>query len=142
MRIATYEHDGATRAGIVEGEAVRPLDEGTDPISLLTMSPEQRAALALGEAANALDAVRLRPPIRPPAVRDFVAFEQHVEGMVIVEGARREGAGGLVPGAGLLLLQPQRAVRHRRRHRGAAALPAASTTSSRSQRSSASRGAT
>src|SRR3569833_3168636 len=28
MRIATYEHDGATRAGIVEGAAVRPLPDG------------------------------------------------------------------------------------------------------------------
>jgi 2-keto-4-pentenoate hydratase/2-oxohepta-3-ene-1,7-dioic acid hydratase in catechol pathway len=85
MRIATYEHDGATRAGIVEGDAVRPLDDATDPIALLTMSPAQRASLPLGEPV-ALDAVRLRPPIRPPAVRDFVAFEQHVEGMVMVEG--------------------------------------------------------
>lgn len=85
MRIATFEHDGATRAGVVEGDAVRPLADGTDPISLLTMSPAEHAALALGEPV-ALDAVRLRPPIRPPAVRDFVAFEQHVEGMVMVEG--------------------------------------------------------
>ncbi len=85
MRIATYEHDGATRAGAVEGDAVRPLPEGTDPITLLTMSPAERASLELGQPV-ALDAVRLRPPIRPPAVRDFVAFEQHIEGMVMTEG--------------------------------------------------------
>jgi 2-keto-4-pentenoate hydratase/2-oxohepta-3-ene-1,7-dioic acid hydratase in catechol pathway len=85
MRIATYEHEGATRAGIVEGEEVRPLPEGTDPISLLMMSPDERSALEPGDAVP-LDAVRLRPPLKPPSVRDFVAFEQHVEGMVMVEG--------------------------------------------------------
>jgi len=85
MRIATFQHDGVTRAGVVEGDAVRPLPGGTDPIALLPMSPQERAALPLGEAVP-LDAVRLRPPIHPPAVRDFVAFEQHVEGMVMVEG--------------------------------------------------------
>jgi 2-keto-4-pentenoate hydratase/2-oxohepta-3-ene-1,7-dioic acid hydratase in catechol pathway len=85
MRIATYEHDGATHAGVVEDEAVRPLAAGTDPISLLTMSPAERDALPLGDPV-ALDAVRLRPPIHPPAVRDFVAFEQHVVGMAMVEG--------------------------------------------------------
>jgi 2-keto-4-pentenoate hydratase/2-oxohepta-3-ene-1,7-dioic acid hydratase in catechol pathway len=85
MRIATYEHGGATRAGIVQGEEVRPLDAGTDPISLLTMTAAERAALPLG-APVALADVRLRPPIRPPAVRDFVAFEQHIEGMVKTEG--------------------------------------------------------
>src|SRR5918997_6926041 len=85
MRIATYEHDGETRCGVVEGEAVRPLTAGTDPTSLLTMSPAERASLVLGEPVGLAD-VRLRPPLRPPAVRDFVAFEQHVEGMVRVEG--------------------------------------------------------
>ena len=89
MRIATYEHDGASRAGIVEGDdASGRSDDGTDPISLLTLSPAQRASLPLGDAGRARRDVRLRPPIRPPAVRDFVAFEQHVEGMVMVEGGR------------------------------------------------------
>jgi 2-keto-4-pentenoate hydratase/2-oxohepta-3-ene-1,7-dioic acid hydratase in catechol pathway len=30
--------------------------------------------------------VRLRAPLHPPSVRDFVAFEQHVEGMVMTAG--------------------------------------------------------
>jgi 2-keto-4-pentenoate hydratase/2-oxohepta-3-ene-1,7-dioic acid hydratase in catechol pathway len=36
---------------------------------------------ALGEPAVPLDAVRLLPPLTPPTVRDFVAFEEHVEGI-------------------------------------------------------------
>lgn len=34
----------------------------------------------------ALDEVRLLVPRQPPSVRDFVAFEQHIEGMVMTEG--------------------------------------------------------
>ena len=81
MRIATYEHDGATRAGVVEGDEVRPLPTAPTRSPAPTMSPAERDALELGEPV-ALETVRLRPPIDPPAVRDFVAFEQHVEGMV------------------------------------------------------------
>jgi 2-keto-4-pentenoate hydratase/2-oxohepta-3-ene-1,7-dioic acid hydratase in catechol pathway len=36
---------------------------------------------ALGEPAVPLDAVRLLPPLTPPTVRDFVAFEEHVGGI-------------------------------------------------------------
>jgi 2-keto-4-pentenoate hydratase/2-oxohepta-3-ene-1,7-dioic acid hydratase in catechol pathway len=85
MRIATYEHDGATHVGAVEGDEVRQLAGVADAIALLTMSPQERAALPAGDPV-ALDDVRLRPPLRPPAVRDFVAFEQHIEGMVMTEG--------------------------------------------------------
>jgi 2-keto-4-pentenoate hydratase/2-oxohepta-3-ene-1,7-dioic acid hydratase in catechol pathway len=83
MRIATYEHAGTTRAGVVEGEAVRPLPEGTGPIDVLALAPQERAGLALGDPVALAD-VRLRAPLQPPAVRDFVAFEQHVAGMVKV----------------------------------------------------------
>jgi 2-keto-4-pentenoate hydratase/2-oxohepta-3-ene-1,7-dioic acid hydratase in catechol pathway len=93
MRIATYEHDGATRVGVVEGESVRPLPDGTDAISLLTMSAAQRSAIPVGEPVD-LAGVRLRPPLHPPSVRDFVAFEQHIEGMV-----KTEGPGATVPDA-------------------------------------------
>jgi 2-keto-4-pentenoate hydratase/2-oxohepta-3-ene-1,7-dioic acid hydratase in catechol pathway len=85
MRIATYEHEAATRVGAVDGGEIRPLDGVTDAIALLTMSPQERDALPAGDPVALAD-VRLRPPIRPPAVRDFVAFEQHIEGMVMTEG--------------------------------------------------------
>jgi len=89
MRIARYEHDGTEHLGVVEGERVRPLPREIDVEALLTASPAERDAIA----ANAGDAVpldderlRLRVPLHPPVVRDFVAFEQHVEGMVLTEG--------------------------------------------------------
>lgn len=85
MRIATYEHEGATNVGVVEGDTVRPLDDIADATALLELSPADRAALP-GREPVPLDAVRLRPPLQPRAVRDFVAFEQHIEGMVMTEG--------------------------------------------------------
>ena len=56
-------------------------------------------------AEYALADVDLRPPVlRPPTVRDFMAFEEHVA------TARRQrgcgGAAGVVCGPGLLLLEP------------------------------------
>ncbi|HWH95307.1 MAG TPA: fumarylacetoacetate hydrolase family protein [Baekduia sp.] len=85
MRIATFDHAGAERIGVVDGEQVRPLPSGTDVLELLQQSPAERAAIPT-DPPLALDSVRLRPPLRPPAIRDFVAFEQHIEGMVMTEG--------------------------------------------------------
>ncbi len=87
MRIARYEHAGAEHVGVVEGEHVRALAPEIDLPALLTASTAERDAIA-ADAADpvALDQVRLRAPLHPPAVRDFVAFEQHVEGMVMTEG--------------------------------------------------------
>jgi 2-keto-4-pentenoate hydratase/2-oxohepta-3-ene-1,7-dioic acid hydratase in catechol pathway len=73
MRIAAYEKDGAERLGLVEGEEIRPFPAG---VTLL-----EAAAPAAGEAAVPLDSVRLLPPLHPASVRDFVSFEQHVEGV-------------------------------------------------------------
>jgi 2-keto-4-pentenoate hydratase/2-oxohepta-3-ene-1,7-dioic acid hydratase in catechol pathway len=87
MRIATYEHDGATHVGIVTDAGVAKLPDGVGAIDLLTATPAQRDGYAAQAQEPApLDGVRLRPPLHPPSVRDFVAFEQHVEGMVMTEG--------------------------------------------------------
>ena len=50
----------------------------------------EAGAAALDGPAVPLDGVRLLPPLQPPTVRDFVAFEEHVEGVVasVVDGAR------------------------------------------------------
>jgi 2-keto-4-pentenoate hydratase/2-oxohepta-3-ene-1,7-dioic acid hydratase in catechol pathway len=61
MRIARVEARGGAEDALVEGELVR--------------------LRASGETFP-LDAVRLLPPVEPPAIRDFLTFEQHVEGMV------------------------------------------------------------
>ncbi|MFI0350732.1 fumarylacetoacetate hydrolase family protein [Actinomadura sp. 9N407] len=76
MRFATYEHQGEVRTGLLDGEVLRPL-----PVSLLEhlraggeARPEPGEGVPLGEA-------RLLAPLEPPTVRDFVTFEEHVEGV-------------------------------------------------------------
>jgi 2-keto-4-pentenoate hydratase/2-oxohepta-3-ene-1,7-dioic acid hydratase in catechol pathway len=89
MRIARYELDGAVHVAAVEGDGdatvVRSLPAGVGAIDLLEQSPEQRAAHALGDPVP-LNRVRLLVPLQPPSVRDFVSFEQHIQGMIMGDG--------------------------------------------------------
>ncbi|WP_426502337.1 fumarylacetoacetate hydrolase family protein [Dactylosporangium sp. McL0621] len=91
MRLATYRHAGRDRAGVVAGERVHPLD-GLDMRGVVALGLD--AALEAGERALRLGGVplgevRLLAPIRPASIRDFVAFEEHVEGVRrSVDGAR------------------------------------------------------
>jgi 2-keto-4-pentenoate hydratase/2-oxohepta-3-ene-1,7-dioic acid hydratase in catechol pathway len=75
VRIASFEYAGAEHVGLVQDGALRPLPAGTRVLDLLAGAP----AAAAGDPV-ALEAVRLLPPLTPPALRDFVAFEQHIEG--------------------------------------------------------------
>jgi len=86
MRIARFELDGAVRAGAVDGETVRPFAEGTDVLDLLDDVAARDAALAGAGAPVALDTVRLRAPIVPHSIRDFMTFEEHVAGTVRAGG--------------------------------------------------------
>lgn len=85
MRFATARTEaGRTVAGVVSGDGLHPLPDGSTVLDLVGAGLP--AALAAGAEATAgtpldLDRVRLLPPLRPPAVRDFVAFEEHVEGV-------------------------------------------------------------
>jgi 2-keto-4-pentenoate hydratase/2-oxohepta-3-ene-1,7-dioic acid hydratase in catechol pathway len=89
MRIATYELRGELTNGVVEGDGeaavVRPLAPEVTVVELLGQTPAERSAHRLGEPAPLRD-VRLRAPLQPPSVRDFVGFERHIEGMVMTEG--------------------------------------------------------
>lgn len=76
MRLATYEHQGRRRCGVVEGTSVRPLPEGTELLDIVGGAPVPETAEPVP-----LDRVRLLPPLEPPSVRDFVTFEEHVEGV-------------------------------------------------------------
>ncbi|GIJ43718.1 hydroxylase [Virgisporangium aliadipatigenens] len=95
MRFATYRLGDIERSGVVADGRVHPFPRNVDLRAVVTLGPE--AALRLGAEALdasdgvALDAVRLRPPLTPASIRDFVAFEEHVEGV------RRsvDGAGGV-----------------------------------------------
>ncbi len=85
MRFATYARDGGlARAGVVSDAGVHPLPDGVSVLDLVRAGlPAALAAgeRALGETAVPLDAVRLLPPLEAPTVRDFVAFEEHVDGL-------------------------------------------------------------
>lgn len=86
MKFASWLHQGVEQAGVVDGEQLFPLADGRTVLDLTRAGLP--AALAEGSAAVAtatpiaLHAVKLLSPLKPPSVRDFVAFEEHVEGVV------------------------------------------------------------
>ncbi|GAA4908389.1 2-keto-4-pentenoate hydratase/2-oxohepta-3-ene-1,7-dioic acid hydratase in catechol pathway [Actinomycetospora succinea] len=82
MRIASVLADGSLRVGVVVDDHVHLLDRPVTVLSLLqegTLLDAGREALRA--RAVALADVRLLAPLEPPSVRDFVTFEEHVEGM-------------------------------------------------------------
>ncbi len=101
MRFATYSlGGGVARAAVVSGSdadaTLHPLPAGVTVLDLVTTglpAALTAGAAALSEAGVPVADVRLLPPLNPPTVRDFVAFEEHVEGVVASVG---DGA-GVVP---------------------------------------------
>jgi 2-keto-4-pentenoate hydratase/2-oxohepta-3-ene-1,7-dioic acid hydratase in catechol pathway len=96
MRFAAYElaDDAAERCGVVIGDMIHPLPEGTMLLALIDAG--RAALLAAGQAAAGRPArvpvsgVRLLPPLRPRSIRDFVAFEAHIEGVIRAQEGRSE----------------------------------------------------
>ncbi|MFM9441067.1 fumarylacetoacetate hydrolase family protein [Streptomyces acidiscabies] len=88
MRFATYAHQHRTRVAVVEADGTLYPLPGTTSLTELIRSGGGLPAL-LDAGAAALDVppgphvsqVRLLPPLQPSSVRDFVAFEEHVEGV-------------------------------------------------------------
>src|SRR5215207_6734209 len=96
MRFATWEFEGRVQAGVVGAAGLHALPDDRTVLDLV------RAGLpaALVEGAAALEgpavplaSVRLLPPLAAPTVRDFVAFEEHVEGV----RKAIDGVAGVVP---------------------------------------------
>jgi 2-keto-4-pentenoate hydratase/2-oxohepta-3-ene-1,7-dioic acid hydratase in catechol pathway len=91
MRLATVLHDGQVHLATGVDDAQVRLLEG--PADLLDLVEEGLPALleagSRDGTAVPLSQVRFLPPLRPPSVRDFVAFEEHVEGVVrsVTDGA-------------------------------------------------------
>ncbi len=82
MRIARVVEDGAVRAAVVSGDAVRVLSLEVELNALLVADPAERARLAARVTAERpLGEVRLLAPVVPPTIRDFSVFEQHIEGV-------------------------------------------------------------
>ncbi|MCX4834867.1 fumarylacetoacetate hydrolase family protein [Streptomyces sp. NBC_01016] len=95
MRFATYstyehehEHGHPTRVAVVtEDDTLYPVPGVTSLTDLIHSSGGLQSLLDAGTAALAgppgphISQVRLLPPLQPSSVRDFVAFEEHVEGV-------------------------------------------------------------
>lgn len=97
MKFATFEHLGTVAAGVVSGDAVHAFPPGVTVLELvrsgLPSAIAQGTAVLASAGPTPLAAVRLLPPLQPPTVRDFVAFEEHVEGVV----ASVSGGAGVAP---------------------------------------------
>lgn len=98
MRFAAYEHQHQQRVAVVEDDGTLHPVPGVRSLTELIGSGGGLAALLDAGAASldvpsgpSLSQVRLLPPLQPSSVRDFVTFEEHVEGV------RRsvDGAGGV-----------------------------------------------
>ncbi|MDQ1204827.1 fumarylacetoacetate hydrolase family protein [Microbacterium sp. SORGH_AS_0862] len=88
MRIARWtRQDGTTAEGFVDGDRVLAFPDGSTVAQVLRQGLERAHALydrtraEVPGQAERLDAVKLLPPLVPSSIRDFVAFEEHVEGV-------------------------------------------------------------
>ncbi|GGI47477.1 2-keto-4-pentenoate hydratase/2-oxohepta-3-ene-1,7-dioic acid hydratase in catechol pathway [Agromyces flavus] len=94
MRIARWTHAGGIGEGFVIGDGVVAFPRGLTVADVLAAGLAELPALAAeveaDPAASALPLieVELLAPLVPASVRDFVAFEEHVEGVTAsVDGA-------------------------------------------------------
>jgi 2-keto-4-pentenoate hydratase/2-oxohepta-3-ene-1,7-dioic acid hydratase in catechol pathway len=93
MRIARFRHQGKVKTGEIKDDVVRAFDGDPEIEAIVASGIGAAVERALGSPVP-LEEVRLLAPLHPSSLRDFVAFEEHVEGV------RRsiDGTGG-VPGA-------------------------------------------
>ncbi|MFG2799926.1 fumarylacetoacetate hydrolase family protein [Streptomyces pseudovenezuelae] len=84
MRFAAYEYQHQRQAAVVDEDGhLHPVRGGSTLTDLITVGALAEAgATALGAPAGPhVSQVRLLAPLRPASVRDFVTFEEHVEGV-------------------------------------------------------------
>ena len=97
MRIARWSTpQSVVGEGFVSGERVVPFPDGLTVADVLARGLAEAHALfarVRDEDGTALAAVRLLAPLAPAAIRDFVAFEEHVEGV----SASVDGKSEVVP---------------------------------------------
>jgi 2-keto-4-pentenoate hydratase/2-oxohepta-3-ene-1,7-dioic acid hydratase in catechol pathway len=86
MRFATVEHNGTVACGLLDGADWCPVPGDATLLDLLrsggldALHEAGQLALAAGTRVP-VSGLRPRPPLQPPTIRDFVAFEEHVEGV-------------------------------------------------------------
>ncbi len=96
MRIARWQRGAEVGEGFVSGDGVVPFPDGLRVAEVLAQGLDAAHALfARVDVATAtpLAGVRLLAPLVPAAIRDFVAFEEHVEGV----SASVDGKSEVVP---------------------------------------------
>ncbi|MEU6356758.1 fumarylacetoacetate hydrolase family protein [Streptomyces sp. NPDC047072] len=85
MRLATYEYRDRRRVAVVDEDGtLRPLPGVSSLTGLLAEGGGLSELLDSGDDVPAgphVSEVRLLAPLQPPTVRDFVTFEEHVEGV-------------------------------------------------------------
>ncbi|WP_458109492.1 fumarylacetoacetate hydrolase family protein [Arthrobacter sp. R3-55] len=85
VKIARWNHDGGTYEGFVGDHNCYALAEGRSVQYLLHAGLEETLAIAAesfrSTAPVPLQDVQLLAPLLPGTIRDFVAFEEHVEGV-------------------------------------------------------------
>ena len=96
MRIARWTDGAGIGEGFVVGDRVVPFSDGQTVADILAGGVDAAHAAfgrVKGEPGTALADVRLLAPVVPASVRDFVAFEEHVEGV----SASVDGKSEVVP---------------------------------------------
>jgi 2-keto-4-pentenoate hydratase/2-oxohepta-3-ene-1,7-dioic acid hydratase in catechol pathway len=73
VRYVTYEARGLVRVGILDGERVRDAGFDGDMVAFI-------AAGAPPGSMAGVEGARLRAPLRPRSLRDFLGFEGHLKG--------------------------------------------------------------
>ncbi|MET9844336.1 fumarylacetoacetate hydrolase family protein [Streptomyces ossamyceticus] len=84
MRFAAYEHQHQRRVAVLgEDGCLHPVPGERTLTELIASGvlSEAGAAALDAPAGPRVSEVRLLPPLQPPTVRDFVTFEEHVEGV-------------------------------------------------------------
>ncbi|TMR99007.1 fumarylacetoacetate hydrolase family protein [Nonomuraea basaltis] len=84
MRIARYTHHGRRQVAVVADDGhLYPIPGEDSLVDLLHTGHLHEAATGALDAPRgpAVAGVRLLPPLDPPTIRDFVTFEEHVEGV-------------------------------------------------------------
>jgi 2-keto-4-pentenoate hydratase/2-oxohepta-3-ene-1,7-dioic acid hydratase in catechol pathway len=80
MKIATFSYAGKQQTGVVVDDRVHAFTEELDGRAVVALGLDAARQLPTGPGVPLAD-VRLRAPLAPASVRDFVAFEEHVEGV-------------------------------------------------------------
>ncbi|MDN4479177.1 fumarylacetoacetate hydrolase family protein [Demequina sp. SYSU T00039] len=91
MRLARWSADGTVEEGVIRDDAAVPFGAGrtvADALAAGLDRLEEVAGWADAAGARPLAGVQLMVPVAAPSVRDFVAFEEHVEGVsAAIDGA-------------------------------------------------------